>query len=62
METRWTTKPAPMLPAMFSRPSSASAAPDTLAGSPQSSMTPGRCVTRKNTCSPQTKKVALITQ
>jgi len=62
IEKRWITQPAPMLPATLNRPRSASAAPETLAGRPHSSITPGRCVTRKKTCMPHTKKVALMSQ
>jgi len=62
IEVRCITQPAPMLPAMLNNPSTASDKPATLAGRPHSSITPGRCVTRKNTCRPQTKKVALISQ
>ena len=62
IEQRCITKPAAMLPAMLNKPSAARDRPDTLEGSPHSSITPGRWVIRKNTCRPQTKNVALMSQ
>jgi hypothetical protein len=51
-------QPMPRLPAMLNSPSTARAQAPTCGGSPQLATTPGRCVARKATWKPQTKKPA----